>query len=123
MRLCEFGLGLGFAALATVSVQFLIPGRFLLYEAVIGFLLVSLNGLLAWLINRRTIGRDHCFFMIWNVGGHGFRAGLLLLAIAISPFYGIANMASFAIIALAGYFCFMTVEIIALNRYSRKSAP
>jgi len=114
----DFLIGLAFTSVLTICIVVLFPGAARLLDVSLGILLAVLNAMLAAFINWSTIGLDHRAFMIWNVGGHGCRAGLLLLAIACSSYGGVANVPLFAMVTFAGYFSFLFFEIAALNRHS-----
>ena len=121
MTIRDFLCGLGLTLFVTAFILFLLPGAARPYDAVMGIVLASLNALFAGLINCRTIGLEQKSFMIWNVGGHGCRAGLLLLAIVFSSYGGVGDVTSFAVVTIAGYFSFLVFEIIALNRQSSRT--
>ena len=120
MTVREFISGLGVTVILTACFLPFLPGVTRFHDAGMGILLASLNGLLAGFINRRTMGREHQAFMIWNMGGRGCRALLLLVAIALSPHYGVGNPVSFAAVTFTGYFSFLAFEIAALNRCGKE---
>ncbi len=107
---CALSIVIGLALLASMHEPYA------LHDVIAGFALAVTNGLLAAVINHLTVGKDHRTFMIWNVGGHGCRAGLLLIAIMLSPFLGVTDMTVLAVVTFSGYFTFLAFEIAALNR-------
>lgn len=118
VRIREFFVGLALATFLAAGIAKLMPDSTPGYDVIMGLTLATLNGILATIINSRTHGLEHNAFMIWNIGGHGCRAALLLIAILCGPLYGITSMTTFTVVTFACYFSFLFFEISALSRHT-----